>query len=79
LTESLVLGGLSCIFGILFGMVLNYLFTLTPMMGDYLAPVYTPKVFLQVLILALGLGALGGMYPAWRAANLQPIEALRYE
>jgi ABC-type antimicrobial peptide transport system permease subunit len=79
LTESLVLGGLSCVFGILFGMLLNYLFTLTPMMGDYLAPVYTPKVFLQVLILALGLGALGGMYPAWRAANLQPIEALRYE
>jgi len=25
------------------------------------------------------LGVLGGLYPAWRASRMQPVEALRYE
>jgi ABC-type antimicrobial peptide transport system permease subunit len=37
----------------------------------------------QLMLLALGavvlLGALGSMYPAWRASRTSPMEALRYE
>jgi ABC-type lipoprotein release transport system permease subunit len=79
LVESLALSGLSALMGIAIGVGLNWLFTLTPMMGDYMSPIYTPELFVRVILLALLLGALGGLYPAWRAANLQPIEALRYE
>ena len=32
-----------------------------------------------VVLGVLGLSILFGFYPAWRASNLNPIDALRYE
>jgi lipoprotein-releasing system permease protein len=39
----------------------------------------SPPIFLWVVGLALALSALASIYPAYRAARLDPIRAIRYE
>ncbi len=79
LRESLLLSFLGGLAGIALGVGLNWLVTLAPAVGEWLAGSYSLRLFGQALGIALVLGTLGGLYPAWRAANLSPIEALRYE
>jgi putative ABC transport system permease protein len=39
----------------------------------------TPRLALGSVVFALVLGVLSGLYPAWHAARLDPVTALRYE
>ena len=47
------------------------------------APTAAASVNLELILIAFGasllLGALGSLYPAWRAAKIRPAEAMKYE
>jgi ABC-type antimicrobial peptide transport system permease subunit len=79
LSESLVLGVLGGCLGISIGVGLVLLMGLVPTWGSLLEGSFEPMIFVQGALVALGLGAIGGLYPALRATQFQPAEALRYE
>lgn len=76
LIESLFLSLIGGVIGIGLGFVMSQL--ASNFLGDVV-----PVVDLFTVILATtfsaAVGLVFGIYPAWRASNLQPIEALRYE
>ncbi len=75
ITESIIMTGISGIMGIILGVIA----------GGIISSLIKipPVVDLQVIILAflgsVALGLIFGVYPAKRAADLDPIESLRYE
>jgi ABC-type antimicrobial peptide transport system permease subunit len=78
LQESLLLSLFGALAGIALGLGLVYLISLSSL-GSLFAPSYSVGLFAQAIATALVLGAVGGLYPAFRAAGLSPVEALRYE
>jgi ABC-type antimicrobial peptide transport system permease subunit len=79
LRESLVLGAVGGLCGIIMGLALGRLIGLAEGMWGSMEMVYTPLIFAQAAVVALIAGVAGGLYPAWRATRMRPIEALRYE
>jgi len=79
LSESLLLGLIAAGLGILVGIGLNAALGAIPGFGSFISAAYTPQIFFQAIVVSLFLGAVGGLYPAWHASRLRPVEALRYE
>jgi ABC-type antimicrobial peptide transport system permease subunit len=79
LREALVLGLLGGALGILIGLGLGRLVSLLPGLYGGMAPLYSLELLIQALVVAAVAGTIGGLYPAWRATRMRPVEALRYE
>ncbi len=79
LQEAVILGLLGGGVGILVAYLLSYLTSLTPTYGNMLKTAWDLDVFVRAILVAFLLGVLGGLYPAYRATKLMPVEALRYE
>jgi putative ABC transport system permease protein len=78
-SESVALSVLGGAAGVVAGVLLGSLLNMLPLVRGFLRLEYDAGLFAQALLTAVVLGMVGGAYPAWRAARLQPVEALRYE
>jgi ABC-type antimicrobial peptide transport system permease subunit len=79
LREATLLGLLGGFSGILVAFGLVYLIQSEPSMGGFFSVTWEWDIFARAIGTALILGLIGGIYPAYRATRLQPVEALRYE
>jgi putative ABC transport system permease protein len=79
LREATLLGLLGGATGVFVALGLNSLISLIPSYGEMITPLWELQMLARAIGVALLLGVLGGLYPAYRATRLQPVEALRYE
>jgi putative ABC transport system permease protein len=75
LAESVFLGLLAGLVGCLLALVAVRL--INPFLDGGIKLMMTPGILLLGLALALALGTLGGIYPAWRTSRLAPMEIIR--
>lgn len=82
LGETLVLTLVAGVVGTVFGIIISEI-GISLLSGgpgsQMLSLAYTPNTFILAFGIAILVGIIGGIYPAYRASKLAPTEALRYE
>jgi len=75
-TEAMTLCAAGGVIGVALGAIITWIISLLPI------PL-SPSISITWMLIGFGvscaIGLVFGIYPAWKAANLDPIEALRYE
>jgi putative ABC transport system permease protein len=79
IAESSGVGLIACVVGCFGGVGLAKLSTRLPIAAGFVDPVFDWQPFVTALAVAVTLSVLGGLLPAWRAARISPVEALRHE
>ena len=81
LAESIVIAGVGSIIGVVLGLIATFIFiSVSVRLSE--APVSMAFNWVTPLVaagIAIFVGLVFGMYPALRAARLQPVDAIRYE
>jgi len=84
LIESILICGIGGVIGIILGIVIANQTTrssataLSGIIGEW-SPIFLPQFFLLAFGCALAVGLVAGILPAYKAANLDPVDALRHE
>ena len=84
IVEGLIISGFAFLIGTIIGIWLalffDYMFSAGSGVGVFFAPTSITAVHIfSAAILAVGIGTLASLYPALKAANLDPVDALKYE
>jgi putative ABC transport system permease protein len=80
LTESSLLSLIGGIIGIMFGWLIAFTVgKVAAAMGTVFVPIVGTNAIILSTSFSAAIGLFFGIYPASRAANLEPVEALRYE
>ncbi|WP_448590496.1 ABC transporter permease [Thermoflexus hugenholtzii] len=77
LIETILLALLGGLLGVLLG--IGVAFLISTLAGGAFRAIVTPEAILLAVGISSAVGLAAGLYPAWRAARLDPIVALRYE
>ena len=83
LMNSAMVGFVGGIFGVILGSLLSLVFPMLGMAmmrgGGSSGVIFSPSLMIGGIALAVSIGVISGVVPAYRASKLKPVDALRYE